>query len=118
MPTRTASSNTILPDVIDVTWTGLLNGDDGSWFDSRNFADRTFQVFGTPGVGGSITLQGSNDQSDPPTNAFTLTNHVGATLVFAAAGGGTSAEAPRWVRPLVTSGDGTTSLTVRLVARR
>lgn len=100
-----------------ITWTGILNGDTGSWFDTEDFADRTFQVSGTFGAGGSVTMQGSNDAS-APTNVFTLTDQAGAALTFTAAGGKVALEAPRWVRPTCTAGDGTTSLTVQAIARR
>lgn len=115
MPTRVFSSESLSLDTIDVTWTGLLQGDDGAWFDAREFADRTFQVLGTFG-GATVAIQGSNEPT--PGTAFTLTDQVGAALTFTAAGGRVAAEAPRWVRPLVTGGDGTTSLTVEAVARR
>jgi hypothetical protein len=116
MPTRAAASDQLHPTTLDVTWTGLLTTDDGAWFDCRDFADRTVQVFGTFGAGGGLTMQGSNEPT--PTNPFTLTDQGGTNVALTAAGGRLLAEAPRWVRPLVTGGDGTTSLTVELVARR
>lgn len=97
-----------------VEWTGLLNGDDGTPFEGVDFADRTVQIGGTFGTGGSITLQGSNNGSqwdaltDPQGNAITKT----------AAGLEVVAENPRYVRPIVTAGDGSTSLSVRIWARR
>jgi hypothetical protein len=115
MPTRDAVGNRLHPDYNEVTWTGLLQGDDGSWFDAGVFADQTFQVTGTFG-GATVAIQGSNEPT--PSTGFTLTDQAGLGLSWTAAGGKVSAEAPRWVRPLVTGGDGTTSLTVRAVARR
>lgn len=101
-----------------VEWTGLANGDDGQPFEGVDFADRTVQIGiaqgGAFGTGGSITLQGSNDGSqwdaltDPQGNAITKT----------AAGLEVIAENPRYVRPIVTAGDGSTLLAVRIWARR
>lgn len=116
MPTRTAASRKISPELMETTWAGLLTADDGSWVAFDEHPDRTFQALGTFG-GGSVAIQGTNEAT-PGSAVFTLTTPGGAPLSFAAAGGGTSAEAPRWVRPIVLGGDGTTSLTVVMVARR
>lgn len=97
-----------------ITWAGLANGDDGAPAEWVDFADRCFQVTGTFGSGGSCTIQGSNDGatwaslSDPQGNALTF----GSTKIEQAL------ELPRYVRPAVTAGDGTTSLTITLCMRR
>ena len=97
-----------------IRWTGLLNGDDGSPADWVDYADRCFQVTGTFGTGGSLTVEGSNDGvtfsalADPQGNALTFTS----TKIEQAL------ELPRYVRPRVTAGDGTTSLVCSLVMRR
>ena len=72
------------------------------------------QVTGTFGAGGSISVQGSNDG----TNYAILKNAQGTAATFTAAGIQQIVELPRYMRPLVTAGDGTTSLTATLVARR
>jgi hypothetical protein len=96
------------------TWAPLANGDDGAPVDWVDFADRCFQVSGTFGVGGSATIQGSNDGTtwsalaDPQGNALTFTS----TRIEQAL------ELPRYVRPIVTAGDGTTALTVTLCMRK
>jgi hypothetical protein len=97
-----------------VVWTGLLNGDDGSAVEGCDYADRTVQINGTFGSGGSVTLQGSNDG----TNWYALTDPQGNAITKTAAGLEVIAEGPRYIRPLVTAGDGATSLTVTLWARR
>jgi hypothetical protein len=97
-----------------VTWTGLLNTDDGSGVDWVDFADRCFQVTGTFGTGGSLTIQGSNDGvnwaalSDPQGNALTFTTSKIEQAL----------ELPRYVRPIVTAGDGTTNLVATLCMRK
>jgi hypothetical protein len=112
--TPTVDRNTQIRNAILVTWSGLQNGDTGAPMQEPEFSDRTVQIGGTFGAGGSVTLQGSNDGTnwaaltDPQGNAITKT--VGAIE--------TIAECPRYVRPNVTAGDGTTALVVAMWARR
>lgn len=93
-----------------VTWTGLLNGDDGAGAEWVEFSDRCFQVTGTFGTGGSCTIQGSNDGA----NWAALADPQGNALTFTSQKIEQALELPRYVRPVVTAGDGTTSLTVTL----
>jgi len=44
-----------------VSWSGLLNGDDGSVLEMPGHTVRSVQFAGTLGVGGTIALEGSND---------------------------------------------------------
>lgn len=103
-----------MANAVLVTWTGLLNGDQGLPVESVDFADRTAQFSGTFGAGGSITLEGSNDNvsyvalTDPQGNAITKTTAALEVIE----------EGPRYARPNVTAGDGTTSLTVTIWGRR
>jgi hypothetical protein len=96
-------------------WASLDQDDSGAPAQIPEFANKTVQVLGTFGVGGSVTLQGSNDGG---TTWFTLTDPQGNPLTFTAAGGEYVAETPEKIRPLVTAGDGTTDLTVIVVASR
>lgn len=96
-----------------VTWTGLLNGDTGAPVSRTDFPDRTVQIVGTFGVGGSVNFEGSNDG----TNWAILTDPQGNAITKTAAGMEVVTETPRYVRPNVTAGDGTTSLTVIMFAR-
>ncbi len=93
-----------------VTWTGLLNGDQGASAQWVEYSDRCFQVTGTFGTGGSCTIQGSNDG----TNWAALADPQGNALTFTSQKIEQALELPRYVRPTVTAGDGTTSLTVTL----
>jgi hypothetical protein len=97
-----------------VTWSGLLNGDAGSAVDWVDFADRCFQVSGTFGAGGSLTIQGSNDGA----TWSTLADPQGTALTFTSARIEQALELPRYVRPSVTAGDGTTNLVVTLCMRK
>jgi hypothetical protein len=113
MPTRTAVI-TELPHARLVTWSGLLNTDDGNPFEGAEFADRTAQVFGTFGASGSVQLEGSNNG----TNWNILTDPQGNALTFTTGRIEQVLELPRFIRPLVTAGDGTTNLTVSMFCRR
>lgn len=121
MPTRPVFPTRSNIDTLFIRWTGLLQGDDGAAYAPHDYPDRTVQVTGTFG-GATVTIQGSNDptatDASPPTAWFTLTDQTGGALVFTAAGGRLIVEATRWIRPLVTGGDGTTSVTADVVARR
>jgi len=96
------------------TWTGLDSDDSGIPIEAVDYVDRTVAITGTFGAGGSITLQGSNDN----TTWFALTDPQGNAVTKTAAGMELISEAPVYIRPLVTAGDVTTSLTVKLFCRR
>lgn len=97
-----------------VTWSALANNDDGAPVDWVDFADRCFQVTGTFGASGSITMQGSNDGA----NWSALSDPQGNALTFTSSKIEQALELPRYVRPLVTAGDGTTNLVVTLCMRK
>lgn len=78
-------------------------------------ADKTIQVFGTFG-GTTITIQGSNDNVDPPTNWDTLHDENGDVLTFTAAGIHAISENPLWIRPREDGGTGT-DVDVTLIAK-
>jgi hypothetical protein len=93
-----------------LTQTGL---DDGTPFGAFPGADRSVHVSGTFGVGGSLTLEGSNQAT--PTTWVVLTDPQGNALTFTSERLEQISEYTRWVRPRVTAGDGTTSLNVDLI---
>lgn len=97
-----------------ITWSGLDSDDSGAPVELIDYADRTATITGTFGVGGSITIQGSNDGA----NWFAITDPQGNAVTKTAAAMEVLVEAPRYFRPLVTAGDGTTSLTVQVLCRR
>lgn len=97
-------------------WTGLTQAtlDSGEPFEGNEYGDRSIQISGTFGAGGSINVEGSNNGTvwailaDPQGNALTFTTAKIEQVL----------EAVRYIRPIVTAGDGTTSLTATLFARR
>jgi hypothetical protein len=64
------------------TWGPLLNGEAGATLNLPAFGDRTVQVAGTFGAGGTIVIEGSLDG----TNWITLNNIQGSALSLTAAG--------------------------------
>lgn len=94
------------------SWPNLATNDDGTPVGLIGSGDRTFVAFGTFG-GGTVTLQGSFDQ----TNWFTLRDPQGANIALTAAGIRAVMEAPIYVRPLVTGGTGV-SISCQLLVRR
>lgn len=105
------STNTKLAVWTGLTFSGL---DTGQPWDTFDYADYTVQFGGTFGAGGSVSLEGSNDG----TTYFVLNDVQASAITKTAAALEQVAEAPRWVRPVITAGDGTTSLTCTLYARR
>jgi hypothetical protein len=95
------------------TWV-LENGDTGVPVEMPGFADRSVQVEGTFGSGGNLRIQGSNNG----TKYLPLTDPQGNDLNITTAKIEQVTEVVRWIRPNVTAGDGTTSLTVILLVRR
>lgn len=95
-------------------WTGLLNGDDGDPASSVRSGDRTAQVYGTFGVGGTVVIEGSLDKS----HWFQLRDPTGTLISFTAAGGKAILESTPYVRPRVSAGDGATSLTALISVRK
>jgi hypothetical protein len=102
--------------VVAFTWTPLtFTGlDSGAAVRFADYSDKTFQVLGTFGASGAIVFEGSNDG----TNWATLSNRQGSVTAVTAAGLFTSQDRAIWVRPRVTAGDATTSLTVVCAAHR
>lgn len=100
--------------VVRITWANMANGDDGAPVRLSQYADRSVQVVGTFGAGGSARWEGSNDEA----NYATLTDPQGNALDFTAAKVEAVTEITVLARPRVTAGDGTTSLTVIALLRR
>jgi len=105
-----AASVTYTKDTVFVVWTGLDADDSGSPVELQGFPDRTVTIEGTFSVGGSCTMQGSNDG----TNYYSLTDPQGNAITKTAGGIELITENPKYIRPLVTAGDGSTAIQVRV----
>lgn len=99
-------------DVMAFEWASILNAETGNAAQAAKWPTKTVQVSGTPGAGGSVQLEGSNDG----TNWTLLRDSLGVTLVFTAAGLRDVLENTRHIRARVTAGDGTTNFKVLVIA--
>lgn len=93
-------------------WLTIPNGNTGTPLLINRMTDRSVQVSGTFGAGGTVVLEGSNDG----TNYYTLNDLQGNALSFTSARLEGISEPATYIRPSVTAGDGTTSINVYLVA--
>jgi hypothetical protein len=105
---------TVWNDAHLVTWTPLANGDSGSPYGMPGWADRSIQAVGVFGVGGTVVAEGSLDG----VNYFTLKDPQGVAISKTAAGIFAISQIVKFIRPRISAGDGTTSLTCTLLARR
>lgn len=81
--------------------------------------DHSVQVEGTFGVGTSVTLQGSNDATSSSTgNYHSLTDPYGNVVAITSAAIKQTTEITSWIKPAITAGDGTESLTITVAVRR
>jgi hypothetical protein len=108
------NDNTVKFTYAGMTFTGL---DVGAPIgpNHADYTDRNVQVLGTFGVGGSLSIQGSNDGGS---NYIVLNDQSDQASTFTAAKADQIMEIPELTRPAVTAGDGTTSLTCIIIARR
>jgi hypothetical protein len=102
---HTSDSNTRQTDGVTVTWAAIGNGVQGDAV-AGPWTTVFFTITGTFGAAGSIVMQGSNDG----TNWFALSAAALTAAGSVAPLGAT--EHPKYIRPAVTAGDGTTALTV------
>lgn len=99
-------------------WAGMANADTGSPVPCTDASGPWLATLlsGTLGAGGNVRWEGSVDGG---TTWFTLNDDAGAPLNMTALNTNKLVkERPTMVRPNVTAGDGTTSLTAVLVLRR
>lgn len=96
-----------------VTWSGMANADTGQYYIGPHFSDCSVHVYGTFGAGGNLRMQGSNE-SGTPANPAALANPQGTILDFTSVGIDQILEHVYQMRPNVTAGDGTTSITVKV----
>jgi hypothetical protein len=115
IPTAVFSNGNDDHDGWTVTWGPMANGDVG--VDAPvmiGHSDRSVQVAGTFGAGGTMQWEGSIDGI----NFDILNDPFGVPLSFVSAKIRAVTEAVILSRPHVTAGDGTTSLTVSARYRR
>jgi len=113
MATRDRTRTLLGSSTYLIEWSGLTNGDDGDPAGLFGAADRSVQVTGTFGVGGSLRIEGSNNG----VNYAVLTDPQGNDLDITEAKIETVTENVRYIRPRVTAGDGPTSLAVHILMK-
>ncbi len=114
-----AATVTVSDDkIVTIRWSGLLNTDYGEPVRVARYPDKTVQVHGTFGTTAVVAMEGSN--LDEPTTAVTdwgdCGDQVGAVLSIGELEPVVIAESPLWIRPIVSAGDGTTLLSVTIIA--
>lgn len=97
-----------------ITWPLMGNGDVGAPVRYHSHADRSVQVTGTLGVGGTVLVEGSLDEA----NFATLSDPQGVALSLTGPKIKAVSEMTTVLRPRVSAGDVNTSLTVTLICRR
>lgn len=95
------------------SWADMPNGEVGQRIELANFADRSVQVTGVFGAGGSVRIEGSINGTD----YAPLTDPQGNALDINTAKIEAISEVVRYIRPRVTAGDGTTALTVTMLLK-
>lgn len=114
MPVIPATQESFGGDAVRITWANMANGDTGEPVYWNRHSDRSIQVKGTFGTGGTVTVQGSNDGSE----FVPLTDLRGSNLAINAARIEQIEDCSYAIRPAVTAGDGTTALTVVMFAKK
>jgi hypothetical protein len=119
MAVQPVGTNTIdspYGDVFLTVWGAMGQGDTAAPFEGSGAADRSVQIEGTFGAGGSIAIQGSNDGA----NYRNLTNAMSGNTLSGLSSVGIVqvAEVTRYIKPVLSGGDNTTSVVVTLCARR
>ena len=99
-----------------VKWAALALNDTGTPYVGPFRPDKSVQVEGTFGAGGTVGIEGSN--MDATETYRTLNDPQGNTLAVTTAKIEQLLENPLKIRPNVTAGDGTTSLNVYLLATK
>lgn len=104
------------PGLASATWASIPNGEASAAAVLANYALASAQVSGTFGAAGSIQLEGSNDGV-----TWAILKDINGTQAIWTAGAKTVYlfyDGPIYIRPNCTGGDGTTSFTMVVSARK
>lgn len=113
----TIAQSVTIPErgVVKAKWETLTTTNaDGAPFTTSRYSDKSVQVLGTFGAGGTLLIEGSNDGG---TTWATLNDANGNALSFGAAKIEQILENVEKIRPRVSAGDGTTDLDVYIIAK-
>lgn len=119
MPVDDRGNN--IPNAIGVKWTGLLNGDDGEPYVVGHRLVKSVQLYGTLGTGGNCNIEGTLDRVyDTEGNKLTAGNAPTYAVLNDLQGNALGMNAAKIegvqenvvaIRPKISAGDGSTSLT-------
>lgn len=98
------------------SWIGLVNDEDGQPVDVPDYADKSADIEGVFGAGGSAVIEGTNKPSSP-LSYKTLNDPQGNQISVTSAKIETILENVKTLRPRVVGGDGTTAINVYLLVR-
>jgi len=105
--------------LISVVWSALTTTNtSGTPVNAAEWADRTVQFAGTFGAGGTVKLQGTLDADPLSSNYVDLADPQGNAISKTALSIEAVLELVQWIKPVVTAGDGTTSINATLLLRR
>jgi hypothetical protein len=107
-PANSATGNS---NAFATSWV-MASGDTAAPLSFSQFTDKSVQVSGVFG-GASVAFAGSNDG----VNYFTLTDPQGNPLTFTTGKIKSVTEATVYCLPIVTGGDGTTTLTISVLMK-
>ena len=99
-------------------WGSMATGTSGAPQSAPHLPDKTIYIGGTFSTGGTVSIQGSNDSVTmaPSSSSWSiLTDAQGDLITKTAEAIETIMENPVKIRPLVTSGDGSTAIDVVMV---
>lgn len=119
MPTKAKTLTSPGTNYDLVTWAACVNADVGESIDVSGAKSLTAMLAsgGTLGAGGNCRWEGSFDNA----TWFTMNSDIGAPAAanqVALSAPTMLKERPRWVRPNISAGDGTTSLVPMLAVGR
>ena len=103
-------------DSVLIVWAGMsqTNSDAEACNSLSQYDDRSVQITGDFGTTGNIALHGSNDN----TNYVILNDPLGNLINFGVTGLKQVLEYTRSVKPVLSTPDGSTNLTVTMIAKR
>ncbi len=100
--------------LVEAVWETLTTTNrPGSGMRLSRVPDKTVQVLGTFGASASIAIEGSNDDE---TTWFACHDISNTVIALTAAGATYIVENPKAIRPVLSSGDGSTDIDVYIVA--
>lgn len=100
-----------------IKWPNLLSADSGSPYFAPQYSAKVIQLSGTAGVGGAGTIQGTLEPGTPIYGTLHSPDSVAWTFVAADVTNNVIKQVLEdcyQIRPLMTGGDGSTSVTIYL----